>query len=177
VRSLCLLLALSALALLAPTAVAMETGNPRAGRVVSESAALPFRMPLPPRFTIHHEVCPDYDGSCAWPETGEIWLPPGAGRFARWHELGHIFDYQVLTDADRAWFTPQLGFPSNRPWEAANYDDESPGFTEPAERFADAYAHCALRTVPSSIVSYGYLPGPRTHRRVCTAIALLGTVR
>lgn len=109
---------------------------------------------------------------------GCIWLNEDADRYDRMHELGHIFDAQVLTDRDRRRFTRLLGL-GQRPWQKTYM---TPGgvvtddFDSPNEWFADAYAHCALRLdgrlhhgVGRSVVAY-FEPGPRLYDRLCAAI-------
>jgi hypothetical protein len=119
--------------------------------------------------------CPDGGGTCA--QTPDIYLAPGANQFMLWHERGHLFDAQVLTDADRAWYTKRLRMEG--PW----FQGTGPGTRGPSEVFADAYAACALNRQPrretrgefrvvSWELSYGYQPGLRQHRRICNAIAL-----
>ena len=136
-------------------------------------------MPAPPNPVVHEEPCPDGGGSCAYvddttdPRYG-AWIDPTHDEFDRAHELGHLFDAQVLTDEDRAWFTPRLGFHPGTPWVGAEYEQS------PSERFADAYAACDLGLIRRAHIrgalittwytQYGYRPSQRTHRRVCFTI-------
>jgi hypothetical protein len=152
----------------------------------TESAAA--RVPLPPRFpTVIHAPCPDTATPCYMPGiaptlagewecqdalAGCISLPSLSHRFAKWHELGHAFDHQILDDRDRVRLSRLLGT-GRVPW-----------LTGPNELFADAYATCAIRgddirikrakngrvvgTVESG--SYGFQPTPIQHRRICQAI-------
>ncbi|HTE62136.1 MAG TPA: hypothetical protein VK631_17420 [Solirubrobacteraceae bacterium] len=157
------------------------------GKATAGSAGLPVRKPFPPRFEIRYEPCPDYlpeITSCADQENAVIWLAPDADRFARWHELGHLFDAQLLTDADRAWFTALLDFEASTPW-TGHYDAwvEYGGAVVPAEHFADAYAMCALGLSPAGrqrrdgsievgwTDAYGYNPSVRQHRAICAQIS------
>ena len=84
------------------------------------------------------------------------------------HELGHLFDLRVLGRADRRAFRRMIG-QSRRPWYR--------GLNPPAEQFAEAYALCSLRTRIKARVTggYGFVTGPRRHRRSCALIN--GTVR
>jgi hypothetical protein len=106
---------------------------------------------------------------CADLDAGIIYA---STRLAEEHERGHFFDVRVLTDQDRAWFTRLLGrYLPGTPWVWAR------GHQSPAERFADAYAACALGKSPRDDVwgtAYSYMPTARKHRRVCNAIALKG---
>jgi hypothetical protein len=88
---------------------------------------------------------------------------PLAGRFEFFHELGHMYDDRVLTDQDRATFLRTMGYGSQW-WTKTD---------PPAERFADAYALCAMWRRPTSFIiggDYGYRPTPRQYRRVCALI-------
>jgi hypothetical protein len=119
------------------------------------------------------------EGSCVM--TPDIYLAEGAGRFELWHERGHLFDAQVLTDAQRAWFTRMLKMEG--PWDQGT----GMGTRGPSEVFADAYATCAIGPQPvrakgawavsNSDVAYGYDVGPRRHRRICTAISVVTWIR
>lgn len=153
------LAALVCLAFLAPRAEALNLER--------------LRMPAPDGAVIHTAECPHFPsgGSCA--VGAEIWISPRASRFTAAHELGHAFDVLALQASTREWLTPRLGFPAGTPWDA---DSEDLAPIEPAEVFADAYAHCALGTRPRGLIVYGYLPGRAQHRRVCNAIAVLGLV-
>ena len=175
------LAALVALAVVAPGASARE----RVGRVAPESAGLPVRKPFPPRFEIRYEPCPTAPWAlgCADVESGIVYLDTD-DRFTRWHELGHLFDWQLLTDTDRTMFTRLLGFDAETPWwsDDAMYDRIG---ISPSEQFADAYASCALgrspaghgepggRTVVEWATGYDYYPTVRQHQRICNAIGAL----
>jgi hypothetical protein len=162
------------------------------GAIVATPAHAAPRVPLPPRMpTVIHGPCPDNpdvvacaatevtpDGAggyvCADPD-GCIWLTD-RDRFTRDHELGHVFDAQVLDDRDRARFTRLLGFPRGRPWFAAN------GGTSPGEDFADIYAMCRLNITPwghrrkngtivgSTPISYDSMPSAARYRAMCSAM-------
>lgn len=131
---------------------------------------------------LHRDTaCPDGGaGSCATAE--DIYLAPGASRFQLWHERGHLFDAQVLTDDLRGWFTAQLKM--RGPWDQGT----GMGTRGPSEVFADAYARCALGhprkikprgawVTSESEVAYGYHVGPRRHQRICVAISVLTLIR
>lgn len=135
------------------------------------------RMPGPPSLTVHEDAaCPYYaeGGSCSYTDSADIYLAPGAGASVRYHEVGHQFDRQVLTDADRGWFIRL--FDRGATWEG-----------EVEETFANAYAACAVEPfrmvrrhgvrVYDSTLEFGYMPTVRQHRRACNAIAVIGLVR
>jgi hypothetical protein len=144
-------------------------------------------VPLPPRMpTMTRAPCPGEPAApgCAIPGIAEgcsdpagcVFLPSDyMRRYNRWHELGHIFDAQVLTERDRWRFTRLLGF-GGGPWLRGT--GVHGGMRSPSEWFADAYAHCALGLdgrfragqVLRIVVAYGYDPSPRQSDRVCAAI-------
>jgi hypothetical protein len=134
------------------------------------------RVPLPPRLTVHHAPCPynpvgtlQEDRACSGDE--DVWISSRADRFDRWHEIGHVFDAQVLTDSDREYLTRLLGIKPGE-WVRDSYRD-------PSEFFADAYAACALGLDPDHhwVTGYGYEPTRRQHHAVCNAIAFLALAR
>ncbi len=102
--------------------------------------------------TVVEEPCPgeeDLDVACTIPEEATIWMDPRRviGRHGWWarevfyHEMGHNFDADVLSEAERAGFARLRG--TRRQWE---YPEESTanGNFGLEEVFADAYAGCAL---------------------------------
>ncbi len=135
-------------------------------------------IPTPPRVTVVHAECPDVGGSCADAYQEAIYLAPGADRFDRQHELGHLFDAELLDDAERNALTPLLGV--DAPWEQGTGEDCWSAAC-PSERFADAYAACRLKLYPEGHrrrehvvtdwqTAYGYNPTVAVHRRMCRAI-------
>lgn len=116
---------------------------------------------------IHRARCFDGQGrSCTRNPGDEIWLyaPPTELRYDLSHELGHRFDYRVMTDRARDAFRALVGDP--RPWRT------SPN--SPHEKFAEAYGLCLRRRSISAfgpaMISYRYEATPRTHRRACRII-------
>lgn len=143
-------------------------------------------MPAPPHVTVHEGTpCPDVGGSCSYVDTDDVFLEFGASRFERAHELGHQFDRQVLTDADRTSLMRAMRV--RGPWDQGT--GEGCGSTCPDELFADAYAACATGMSPAPrkrkdgirvqtwTTAYGYYPTARQHRRVCFTIQFLGWYR
>lgn len=95
-------------------------------------------------------------------------------RFALWHELGHAWAARALTPEHERWFARKLGM-AGQPW----FDDVwNPGGS-PGERFADAFANCALRNTfrRGWETAYDYLPSAQRHRAICNAIVVLDLVR
>jgi hypothetical protein len=150
------------------------TFEPEASRAWTLRTLASYHMPLPPGdLVIHRGPCFDGGGACALSSSGGVWAQ---GRFALAHELGHVFDTRVLTPSDRAWFTQLLDL-TGRPWGASG------GWPDPAERFADAYAACAVGLSPAGkrdrkgrvrggwIDVYGCRPTARQHRAICNAIS------
>lgn len=107
--------------------------------------------------------------ACTWPG-GPMYVPEyGAdsnwARYAIKHELGHQFDYQVMSDAARDKFRELIDEP--RPWHY--------GPNSAAEKFAEAYALCATRESDARWDghiwgAYKYAPTVRRHRRLCLLI-------
>jgi hypothetical protein len=86
-------------------------------------------------------------------------------RYAFLHELGHIFDFTMLSDSDRATFLATVKRPQW--WDTSS----KPG----GELFADAYAFCALnRRLLGLDEGYGYVPSRHAFRRVCAMVRRAG---
>lgn len=85
-----------------------------------------------------------------------------------YHELGHIFDANALTDGDRARFSQLVGIPL--PWRYP-FAEEHNG---PSEYFAEAYYLCAQmgRRIASPILERPdeSLVSVRRHFQICTLI-------
>jgi hypothetical protein len=74
------------------------------------------------------------------------------------HELGHLIDYNFLTNADRGTFSYLIH--ERRAWDA-------PG-NSPHEQFAEAVSMCARSArFPDGYSGYGYTPSTAQHRRIC----------
>jgi hypothetical protein len=118
--------------------------------------------------TLHLAPCPyHWDGgvACADRTDRAIYLGPGGrSRAVLLHELGHIFDAAVLTDAARGKLAVALG-------ARGAWDDQSRS-SAPLELFADAYSVCARHRTIRAVyyASNGYVAGPRQHRRACGLI-------
>lgn len=83
------------------------------------------------------------------------------------HELGHIYDYNFLTDQQRGTF---LYLIHEKRWWLA------PAPNSPHEKFAVAFSFCARnpdRLMGHAAGDFGYFPSRRTHRRVCRWMATL----
>lgn len=120
------------------------------------------------------EGCPGREEpACTW-EGGPIYLARGwADRGTFLHELGHQFDYVVMSDAARDRFRQIIG--DERPWRS------SPN--SPHEKFAEAFNYCARfgddvsRKEHRQVVlrlggGYLYRPYYRVHRQACALIRL-----
>jgi hypothetical protein len=121
------------------------------------------------RISVRTTGCPRHPALVACVVTNRprtIWLRPDHARNRRLflHELGHVFDLNVLARRDRLDFRRihRLG---SRRW----YN----GLRPPSEWFAEGYADCAARRTirarpaPSG---YDYSPTPRRHRATCELI-------
>jgi hypothetical protein len=87
-----------------------------------------------------------------------VWPMP---RWIHDHELGHIIDARVLTNADRGTF--EYLTHQSRPWEATASDPNSP-----QEQFAEAFRMCVRSTrQPDGNSIFGFEPSVHTFRRIC----------
>jgi hypothetical protein len=86
------------------------------------------------------------------------------------HELGHIIDYNFLTDQDRGTF---LALIHERRWWL------DPSSNSPHEKFAEAVAHCARnpRWRVGHTWGYEYYPTLYEHRKVCRWLGTIVTSR
>jgi hypothetical protein len=149
-------------------------GVPLALILAVSTPAQAARVPLPDGVTVTVAPCPGYPDAlgCAVAATATVYVRSAKDRETRAHELGHLWDAQVLTDDDRAWFSKRLGRP-RLPWT------RSPGQTSNGELFAEAYARCAvpLKRGRGEESVYGYNLDGQRHRQICAAIQVLGMVR
>lgn len=157
-------------------ALGLMTASPASALTITTTDTRPLAawatralVPLSPAaVTIERGVCPPsasmFSRSCAIntaPLT--IWLSGRDGSPTLYHELGHIFDYTVMTDAARAEFGRIVH--DTRPWRSAK--------NSPHEKFAQAYEACAMHrkiSGPLWDVGYGYDPSPTMYRRACRLI-------
>lgn len=120
--------------------------------------------------------CPGEPGrSCAVPAgngyQAQIWLctePLCSAADDEFHELGHQFDYAVMTPAARAAFLKIERRPTTTPWAGEAH-------AEPHEQFAEAYRICAWGWTYSHAASetgigYDYSVNDRQQRRACALI-------
>ncbi len=118
-------------------------------------------VPVAPA-TIVRGACPEYlpeRVSCYIPETYTIYLADPSTQ-TLWHERGHAYDHQRLTERDRRTLRPLLGFRRSLPW----FNPDSAHFDSPGEMFADYYSQCAIQAD-----LWIDVPLPRL-RRVCRFI-------
>jgi hypothetical protein len=146
------------------TTLVTPAGAPLGGPL--QAVVTGSRIPTPPgAVAVDLHPCPGSPYDACW-DTTVLHLPTARGVDLRWtlmHELGHVFDDRVLAAADRAAFKRIIRY--SGAWTAG---DEPSG-----ERFAEAYAGCALYAhAPYGGLQgqYGYSAGPETFRRVCELI-------
>jgi hypothetical protein len=116
---------------------------------------------------LHTDACGDA-AACTTSLPPTIWFGKDADRGDFLHELGHQFDYSVMTDAARGSFMRILGLTGA--WRSS-------GPNPTHERFAEAYRMCARdpRHPDDTRMGYLYEPTVRQHRRVCALIQRTGT--
>lgn len=120
---------------------------------------------MPPPVQVVFTWCPwaQTRPGCTSPGTHVVYWGDG-DPFTLLHEMGHQLDYWVMTDADRNGFRAIMH--DKRPWRASGGDS-------PHERFAEAYAWCALypRALPDGDgPAYSFRPKPKTYRKVCALV-------
>jgi hypothetical protein len=92
-----------------------------------------------------------------------MYLWTKASREVFYHELGHVFDYLKLTNADRTEFKRLSN--DKRDW--------STEYNAPEERFAEIFAYCNISFDRETVDWYGFgetynfTPGPKTYNRMC----------
>ena len=171
--ALCVAVLCGVLAPGATAATTLETdhGTPRPQPFQSwvDRAAVPT-PPGPVRLSF--ASCPGgpaWGAACALPHARAIHLgDEGRTPITLLHELGHLFDELTLDAADRDVLAGALG--GSGTWFGPAAADP------PNERFAEAYALCALhrRLRATRLGMYGYIATPRRHAQVCRAIRATG---
>lgn len=132
-------------------------------------------VPLPPRFQFIAGPCPDNPssgdtGGCSFPD-GRVYLLDDVFHPAHWiraHELGHVFDSELLSAYDHHRFSRLANVYG--PWGGPDVDADGYSSGPLSEDFADAYGACLLNVAPDRWSGYGYDPSLRLHRRVCAWI-------
>ena len=146
------------------------------------AAAAPARAGalLPPTLDVINAPCPDpteHVNGCAYPN-GTVYFDETnkwANPFDRAHEIGHAFDFEILSGYDHARFAQLINVYGD--WDGPNIDRHGGPAGPLREDFADAYAGCLLHVNPSEDSGYGYEPSNRRQARVCAWIKRLRQVR
>lgn len=125
--------------------------------------------------------CPDYEPGYACADSTTIWVPRGSGPEVFWHEYEHVLD---LTDQIPEWLRLEFGRLTHDrgDWWGDVAPGES-GYDPPGEKFADAFAECALNATGRGVGNvtgwsrtgkprgvetyYGYEAPWRVHSRIC----------
>lgn len=169
-RVLPLTLAALLLAVTPASAVVVQRpdgGSPAQYQQWADASLVPT---VPGVVNVRRADCPAWPGRSCAAADGRVYMAPRQilVRGTWLHELGHLFDWTFMSDSLR-WRFRQL-IHDGRAWHL----DPRSHVSSPQERFADAYAVCAMyRQIPASFygaVSFDYSPGPRTHRLVCSLI-------
>jgi hypothetical protein len=133
-------------------------------------------VPAPPRVTYIHARPPgmETDPTFRAGADGEtIYYVGRLDPFVRNHELGHVFDDELLNDGDRHFFTRMMGL--RGPWVQAPTEVLGAlqgGDRSPNEWFADWYANARLGNDPARAWVYGYadMPSARTFHQFIAAV-------
>lgn len=158
-------------AVAAALAVALVTPSAQTARV--DALVAQMRVPVVQATQVILAPCPEptdtNDAGCTYPETGSpVWISPAQFTpFSLYHELGHRYRFDALSDGAEHRFVTIMRY---RRWGPAI-----------EERFADAYASCALGwkphvadspgdTDPRFPTGYSYWPTPSQQRQVCGMI-------
>lgn len=151
------------------SALEFNPPQPSIGPLIQQS-----HMPLPPgTVTLSHDTaqCSKAAFACEDAVTSTIYMPlitysnAPMWHVALFHELGHIYDAEILTPETRALFQIMVHMPGI--WTLPQ-DQRSP-----AEIFAQAYSVCARHLTLHGRVTYviyGYNPTPKQHARICAFI-------
>lgn len=128
-------------------------------------------VPAPPgRIEFHLADCTGMAGySCAFdsprhvPDRIYLATDHDASRSVFLHEVGHVYDFQVMRAVDRADFSALVGR-AGLDW---HYRPETQGGAPTSELFAAAYSDCATN---GSSGQYGWSPTRTQHDMACTII-------
>lgn len=139
-------------------------------------AAAPY-VPAPPKINYVQGVAPGHDQAAdataeAVGAAQTVYYQTPMDGFTRGHEAGHIFDYEVLSDGDRAYFQRLLHTPAGA-WRTGT--GTGAGMHSPNEAFADYYGAAATHLDPAKRTVSSYVPiGPKRLKRFEAALARLG---
>jgi hypothetical protein len=128
------------------------------------------KVPAPPHAEYVYAIPEGWTGPFTAAAAGTtIYINPrGVDRYTLEHERGHVFDYLVLTDADRAYFTRLMRL--RGPWTQQGEEvlgQWAGGGRSPDEWFADWYANARLGCGPSlgRCWTTGYAESPMWDRQ------------
>ena len=166
---------------LACVALAFTSSQAQAGATISNPFGLKFpfqtwtdqaQAPTPSvPVTVLYAACPGnpYGVACSNYDSasgrGNIWINPvwfnnntysETLRKIFFHELAHVYDNRMLTDADRQTAKVAMGFSSVRGWRQTDPATDKYGYgITPSEWFAEAGAACYMGFLGKD-VTYGY---------------------
>lgn len=134
-------------------------------------------MPMPAQVNLVQGLPPGVDpttlqGNAATvADTATIYYQGKLDPFAKAHEIGHLFDHQVLSDGDRRFFQKLMHAPAGE-WRAGT---GLAGLKSPSEWFADYYGSAVLGVDPTHANEAAYASiGPKRLRRFEQAMQRLG---
>lgn len=148
--------------------------------LLASYAAAVGLVPAPPVVNIVEGRAPGVDpaamGTAATdPNTSTIYHEGALDPATKAHEVGHLFDSEVLTDGDRHYFQRVMQAPAGA-WQSGT--GLHGGATSPSEWFADYYQAAALHLDPSKQNEAAYASiGPKRLHRVEAALERLARRR
>jgi hypothetical protein len=143
--------------------------------VASGPAPARHGIPSPPHVRYVYARPPGWTGPFTAAAAGDpIWRARHVDTFTLEHERGHVFDYELLTRADRRYLTRLMRLRGDwtlaGSWELGQWEG---GARSPDEWFADWYANARMGCGPSLGYCWtlGYADSPRWDRQFRRFIA------
>lgn len=117
---------------------------------------------------IAYSPCPAMDVPACTEPPNVVYVGDGVERGVLNHELGHVIDFNLLTDADRGRFRvyalrQRAWYFSGQPFPTLWWGEPNPF----GEEFAEAVRMCARSVRFPDRGLYNWMPTVDTHRRVC----------
>lgn len=143
-----------------------------------------LRAPMPPHATFVQGRAPGVpaDAISAMqtdPAAGTVYYTGLLDPSLRAHEVGHLFDSQILSDGDRNYFQRKFFADTGAGAWSRGTGATQGGLLSPNERFADWYMNAAIGNDPSHswASAYATAPDPKAFRQFTKALDRLGRRR